>query len=380
MNMLKKNMLKNVIMMLFIAVAVSACANKSSRNDSGNAAADSVITCAKGISISHIDGYTLVSVKNPWKTGAVLQTYALVPRDAEVPASLPDGVTVVRTPLRNTVVYSSVHGSVMKELGELAAIRGVCDAEYFNMPEIQESLKRGKVVNVGNSQSPTIEKLIEMSPDAIILSPFQNAGYGVLTNLKVPIIECADYMEDSPLGRAEWIKFFGELFGKTEAADSIYAATVKKYNDLKDKASTMSRKPRVLTELLYSGVWYVPGGNSYMARMLEDAGAAYPWADDKSSGSLSLDYAQVLEKAGDADYWFIKPMVEMSYSSLAKENQLYTQIKAYKVKHIYQCMTVNSTFFQDFPFHPDVLLKDFIAIMHPELRYTAKYYMPVKDE
>lgn len=372
-------MIKKLIMMLVVATIMASCASHS---NSGNDAVstDSVITCAKGLSISHRDGYTLVEVKNPWKAGAVLQTYALVPREADMPANLPNGVTVVRTPLKKAVVYSSVHGSVIKELGAFASIGGVCDAEYFNMPEIQEGLKSGKVVNVGNSQSPTVEKLVAMSPDAIILSPFNNAGYGVLTNLKVPIIECADYMEDTPLGRAEWIKFFGELYGNAAAADSIYASAVKSYNDLRNAATKSGKRPKVLTEMLYSGVWYVPGGGSYMARIIEDAGASYPWSDDKSSGSLSLDYAQVLAKARDADYWFIKPMMPMSYASLAAENELYTKIGAYKNKQVYQCVTVNSTFFQDFPFHPDVLLKDFIAIMHPELGYKAKYYVPLTDK
>ena len=373
-------MIKNLIMMLMVAAVMVSCTGGSHSNNGNDTATDSVITCAKGIEISHCDGYTLVEVKNPWKTGAVLQTYALIPRDAEVPAKLPDGATVVRTPLKKAVVYSSVHGSVIKELGALASIAGVCDAEYFNMPEVQEGLKSGKVVNVGNSQSPTIEKLVEMSPDAIILSPFQNAGYGVLTNLKVPIIECTDYMEVTPLGRAEWIKFFGELYGNTSAADSIFASAEKSYNDLKNGVAKSGKKPKVLTEMLYSGVWYVPGGDSYMARIIEDAGASYPWSDDKSSGSLSLDYAQVLAKAGDADYWFIKPMMPMTYASLAAENQLYTKINAFKSKKVYQCITVNSTFFQDFPFHPDVLLKDFIAIMHPELGYKAKYYVSLTDK
>lgn len=368
-------------MMLMVAALMVSCVG-SSHGSGGNdtTCTDSVITCAKGLSISHHDGYTLVEVKNPWKAGAVLQTYALVPHEADMPANLPSGATVVRTPLKKAVVYSSVHGSVIKELGALASIGGVCDAEYFNMPEIQEGLKAGKVVNVGSSQSPTVEKLVEMSPDAIILSPFNNAGYGVLTNLKVPIIECADYMEDTPLGRAEWIKLFGELYGKTAAADSIYASTVKNYNGLKGAAAKSEMKPKVLTEMLYSGVWYVPGGCSYMARIIEDAGATYPWSDDKSSGSLSLDYALVLAKAGDADYWFIKPMMPMNYMSLAAENQLYTKFNAYKNRKVYQCVTVNSTFFQDFPFHPDALLKDFIAIMHPELGYKAKYYVPLTDK
>lgn len=340
-----------------------------------------IITEAAGLSIEPADGYTVVKVANPWKEGAVLQTYVLVSRDDQMPENLPAG-TVVRTPIERAVVYSSVHGSVMDELGAIEAIAGVADAQYFNMPQIQEAIVSGDVTDIGNSMSPSVERIVALQPDAIILSPFQNAGYGVLESLGVPIIECADYMEATPPGRAEWIKFLGLLVGREQRADSIFNASVAAYNELKTLVADVARRPMVLTEMLYSGVWYVPAGGSYMATMLTDAGAQYPWSDTEGTGSLSLDAAQALDRAGQADIWLIKPMCAMTYRSLGRENELYTHFKAYSERRVYQCVTAGSTYFQDFPFHPEVLLHEYVALFHPECLEdnTLRYYTPLLDE
>ena len=170
---------------MMAAACLCACGGSGGSAASGDA--DSLIAVAKGLTVERHDGYTVAVVKNPWKPGERLHTYVLVPRDEPLPADLPAG-TVVRTPLTNAVVYSSVHGGVMKELGALDAVRGVCDARYFNMPEVQRGLADGSIVDVGNSMSPTVERLVAMKPDAIILSPFQNAGYGAIEKLGVPII------------------------------------------------------------------------------------------------------------------------------------------------------------------------------------------------
>lgn len=364
---------------MMAAACLCACGGSGGSAASGDA--DSLIAVAKGLTVERHDGYTVAVVKNPWKPGERLHTYVLVPRDEPLPADLPAG-TVVRTPLTNVVVYSSVHGGVMRELGALDAVRGVCDARYFNMPEVQRGLADGSIVDVGNSMSPTVERLVAMKPDAIILSPFQNAGYGAIEKLGVPIIECADYMENTPLGRAEWIKLFGELLGASELADSIYAATTTKYEALRQLASGVKTRPKVISEMVMSGVWYVPGGDSYMAHLFEDAGADYPWSDDSSSGSLSLDISQVLNRAADADFWLVKWHVDLCYTAMEDLNHLNSKFKAYKDMHIYQCNTDSTTLFTDFPFHPDVLLRDFVAIFHPELLpdYSTVYYKPLIDE
>ena len=326
---------------------------------------DSVITAAKLLSIQRTQYYTMVTVGDPWK-GGVLHRYVLVPRESELPKDLPEG-TIVRTPISNALVYSSVHTSLLDELGAIDAVRGIVDKQYFTDSVITAGVAAGKIADCGNSMNPTVEKVIEMQPDAILLSPYQDASYGQIASLDIPIIECADYLEYDPLGRAEWVKFYGELVGKRDEADSLYSAVVKAYNDMKEKAAAASNRPTVVTEMVISGVWNVPGGKSYMARILADAGGNYCWADDKNTGSLALDFNQVLAVAQNADFWFIKWTNINSLKDLQGAYDLNKEMAAFQNKRVYVCDTDKTHFFDRIPFHPEVLLREFAAIMHPEL-------------
>ena len=326
---------------------------------------DSVITAARLLSMERTQGYTLVTVGDPWK-GGVLHRYVLVPRDSVLPDDWPEG-TVVRTPITNALVYSSVHTSLLNELGAIEAVRGVVDSQYFIDPFITERVASGQIADCGNSMNPTVEKVIDMQPDAIMLSPYQDASYGQIAKLDIPLIECADYLEFDPLGRAEWVKFYGELVGKRAEADSLYHAIVNAYNEVKKTAAGAENHPTVVTEMVISGVWNVPGGQSYMARIIHDAGGKYLWADDENTGSLALDFNQVLAVAHDADYWFIKWTNINSLKDLQGAYDLNKEMAAFQNKRVYVCDTDKTRFFDRIPFHPEVLLREFAAILHPEL-------------
>lgn len=326
---------------------------------------DSVITAAKLLSMERSDRYTLVTIADPWK-GGVLHRYVLVNRDSVLPDDLPEG-TVVRTPVKNALVYSSVHTSLLRELHALEAVKGVVDSQYFIDKDIVDGVKSGTIADCGNSMNPTVERVINMQPDAILLSPYQDASYGQIANLDIPIIECADYLEFDPLGRAEWMKFYGELVGKRAEADSLYNAVVNAYNELKQKAAAADTRPTVVTEMVINGVWNVPGGQSYMARILNDAGGRYLWADDENTGSLALDFNQVLAVAQNADYWFIKWTNINSLKDLQGAFDLNKEMAAFQNSHVYVCDTDKTRFFDRIPFHPEVLLREFAAILHPEL-------------
>ena len=334
---------------------------------------------ARWLDMEHHAGYTLVTVKNPWRPGAVLQTYLLVPQDGEVPQGITG--TVVRTPLQSVLVYSSVHAGVIKELGAMQSVTGVCDVQYFDMPEVQEGVRAGKIIDAGNSMQPAMEKVVQLRPDGIILSPFQNGGYGALANMGVPLIECADYMENTPLGRAEWIKFFGELYCCRAKADSIFATVVERYGEVKSLVDSVRTRPKVICESVTSGVWYVPGGDSYMAHLYVDAGADYPWSNDTSTGSLSLSVEQVYATAHDADVWLIKSLKPMTYKEFADRYPLNAKFKAFKERGVYQCPSLNTSLYRDFPFHPEVLLREYVRIFHPEvLPEPTQYFMPMAEE
>lgn len=326
---------------------------------------DSVITRAQLLSMQRTPGYTLVTIADPWK-GGVLHRYVLVPRDSSIPDGLPEG-TLVRTPIRQALVYSSVHTSLIDELGAIDAVHGVVDSQYFIDTTIVNGVARGTITDCGNSMNPTVERVIDMQPDAILLSPYQDASYGQIASLDIPIIECADYLEYDPLGRAEWMKFYGELLGRRLEADSLYKSVVDAYNHVKLLAADAKTHPTVVTEMVISGVWNVPGGQSYMARILGDAGGKYLWADDKNTGSLALDFNQVLAVAQNADYWFIKWTNINTLKDLQGAYDLNKEMEAFKNKRVYVCDTDKTRFFDRIPFHPELLLQEFAAILHPEL-------------
>ena len=164
---------------------------------------------AQWLDIEHYDSYTQVTVRNPWNAGSALQTYCLVPRGNAIPSNA--NGTIIKVPVQSALVYSSVHGGIIKELGALQSITGVCDAKDFDMPEIKQLVANGRIVDAGNSMQPTIERIVQLRPDAIILSPFQNGGYGPLTNLSTTLNECAHSIGNPPPGPGRRDKFFGEL-------------------------------------------------------------------------------------------------------------------------------------------------------------------------
>ena len=321
---------------------------------------------AQLLTMEQCRGYLKVDITDPWHEGKVLHTYLLVPRDSALPKALPKG-TVVRTPITNALVFSEVHTGLLRELGAFSSVKGVCDANYFTDAEVLAGVKSGAIADCGNSMMPTIEKVIAMHPDAILLSPFQDASYGQIEKTSIPIIKCADYMEYSPLGRAEWMKFYGALIGKKAAADSLYAAVASRYRAIAQTAAKSSTRPSVITEMVISGIWAVPGGNSYMARIIADAGGSYPWADDASTGSLSLDFNQVLAKAQKADYWFVKWTGIHSLDVLKSHYALNASFEAFRQKKVWACDTEQTHFFVRIPFHPDLLLSEFAAVLHPDL-------------
>jgi len=343
---------------------------------------------AENICIVRYDGYTKVVLDNPWKKGTILHTYILTPRGEEnksqvSPMEDSEGVTYITVPLEHSAVYSGVHGSIIDELGAAEHIRAVCEIEYFTNEHILQAYREGKIANLGNSLAPNIEMLVDIHPDAILLSPFENSGgYGLIETTDIPIVECADYMETSPLGRAEWMKFYGMLYGKTEEADSLFHEVETAYNELKDSVKQLAvsgRSPRVICDVITGSTWYVPGGNSTSGQLIADAGGDYIFRTRSESGSLALAPETVFEESQDADVWFMKytnNTGDMTYEELAHESPLYAQMKAFKEKRVYGCNLSYVHFYNDLPFHPERHLKDMIRMFHPDLLpdYELKYY------
>ena len=331
--------------------------------------------------VRHND-YTEATVANPWKPGATLHRYVLVPSDKPLPTLLPDG-TVLRTPLTRSLVFTTVHCAMLLSFSKQDCIAGVADLKYIKLPWIQQQVKQGRLADVGDGLNPAVEKIIDLQPDAILLSPFENSGgYGRLEAIGTPLVECAEYMEPTPLGRAEWLRFYGLLFGCEERADSLFEVIDSSYQALKQRVAHLAQHPTVLVDKVTGPVWYVPGGRSTIGQMLRDAGASYAWATDQNSGSVPLPFEAVLEKAENADVWLFRYSSDhdISYRELLSEHHGYDRFRAFSQQRAYGCNVELSPFYEETPFRPDWLLTDFIQMLHPDIKGLPplRYYRKVE--
>ncbi len=318
--------------------------------------------------VRHAD-CTVVTLANPWKPGATLHTYLLVPHGQNVPAGMPKG-TKIEVPLRNAVVYTTVHTALLQELGAVDRIGGICDLKYINVPEIVEGCRRGTVADLGDGMNPDIEKMMDLHPDALLLSPFENSGgYGRVEKLDIPIVEAADYMESSPLGRSEWMLFYGALFGCEACADSLFATIEKDYLQLKALARRAGERPVVLSDFMNGGTWYVPGGRSTTGQLYADANSRYVFADDSHSGSVPFPFETVLDRGSEAEIWLIRynQRTNMTYDQMERDFSGYRGFKAFQQHRIYGCNTLYKPYYELANFHPNLILRDMIKIFHPSL-------------
>ena len=381
--------------------------------------------------------YAETIVANPWKAGALLHRYILIPKGEEGDKTVAMlakrrsmgarcTTDTVRTPVERSAVFIAPHCQLMYELGCQQAIRGVCDLNYINIPDVRKrAASAGKassgnasaqnsIVDCGSSMAPDIERIIALKPEAILVSPFENSGgYGKLDKLHIPLIEAADYMESSPLGRAEWMKFYGMLFGRAKnisttaagkaseaavgkaseatagkaseatlpascelRADSLFAQIEKEYLKLKAEAGKLPKGLSILTERKTGNVWYVPGGQSTIGILLKDANARYIFSDDQHSGSLPMSPEQILAKGKQVDVWAFKYFggAPLSQVQLLQEYDGYKALAAFNWGNIYQVDTSTVPYFELTSFHPELLLREFIILAHGERFGKLRFY------
>lgn len=376
---------KNIIPLLFALLigTFTSCNPAKTKNATGkHNVMRTQLRYARGFTVQYFNDYTEVKVRNPWDTTKILQTYILIDRDTEKPANLPEGV-VIKTPIQTVAVCTAVHAGILKQLGKVENIVAVCEPEFIDLPEVKDGLATGSVINLGLATAIDLEQLIAASPEALIVSPFENSSYGRFEKTGVPVVIDASYMEESPLARAEWIKFEALFTGEEQLAEDTFTKIETKYNKLAEMARQAKNRPTVFTEKKYGQVWYVPGGRSYMGRFLEDAGANYLWADLKNSGSTPLSFEEVYAKAEKAQYWLIKyndSKGELTYPLLQKDYELYKQFDAFRNKNVFACNSAKTPFYEEGPMEPDVILADLVKIFHPELlpNYKPKYYFKIQ--
>lgn len=378
--------MKSKLLILLTAFCFISCTNSHKKQNSQiqNCSQNAKIHYAKGFIINHFQECTQLIVRNPWDSTKTLDSYVLVDRDKKLPVHLPGG-TVVRTPVERVAFASSVHAGMWNQLNKAQLTVGVCEPEYFSIPVIKEGLKNGKIVDLGMATSINIEKLIAAEPEILIVSPFENTKRTEFDKVKLVVVKDASYMEESPLGRAEWIKFEAAFTNENKLADKIFNKIEKNYLELCSRVTATKDRPTVFTEKKFGDIWYIAGGKSYLGRFMKDAGANYLWKELDQSGSAPFSFEKVYAKAVKADYWLLKyndRQGDMTYETLKNEYNLYANFNAFNQKHVYAINTAKTPFYESGPMEPDRVLADLVHIFHPELLpgYKPKYYFNLEKD
>ncbi|WP_202702910.1 ABC transporter substrate-binding protein [Flavobacterium sp. UGB4466] len=330
------------------------------------------IEYASGLSIIKHEGYSVVTVSDPWPDAHTKFTYILKEKEAKVPDSL-QKYTTIKVPLESIVVTSTTNIPFLEMLEVENKLVGFPHTDYISSEKTRALIDKGAVKNVGQNEKLNIEQLIELSPDLIVTFGVDNNN-AMLDNLKksgLNVLIQADWMEQSPLGKAEWIKLYGALFGKEEQAKELFDKIVLSYDQAKKLVAGKPATSSVLYGSMYEDTWYVAKGNSWVAQFMKDAQANYLWADLKGTGSEGLSFEKVLVKAKTANFWIAAGSFK-SLDEFGKSNPHYTEFDAFKSKNVYTFegkagATGGTVYYELAPSRPDLVLKDYIKIFHPEL-------------
>lgn len=365
------------LLVLLLTTTIASFARAQPAPSGGSDAA--TVEYARGFTVDSHAGYTLVSVTRPWPGSRQEFRYLLVQRGRPVPGGYP-GVPVIRVPIRSIVALSSTYLAEIAELGELDTIRGVESLSYVYSPEIRSRIKSGKIETVGEGQSLNIEALIALKPDVVMTTAFGGSAdlYPRLEAAGLPVVINGDWAELTPLGRAEWLKFIALFYDKGSKAAELFNHVASEYHRLAALAANSGRRPTVFVNAPWQGTWDVPGGRSYMARLLHDAGADYLWQRSESTGTLSLDFEAVFDRAANADFW-INPGAWRSLAEAKSVDPRFALFKAFKEHHLYNSIARTTPdggndYWESGPANPQIVLRDLIRIFHPDLLPGRKLY------
>jgi len=343
------------------------------------------IQYAKGFEIYKHKGFSIVKITNPWPEAAASFTYILQEKNGIIPDSLKQ-FTVIPIPIKSIVVTSTTHIPALELLGVENTLVGFPNTDYISSFKTRKLIDAGKVREVGVNENLNTEVLIDMKPDVIVSFGLNNSN-PTLDNLQksgLKVMLNGDWTEQSPLEKAEWIKFFGALYGLDSKANAIFLEIKKEYNTTLALAKKATSKPTVLCGAMYQEQWYVPQGESWASLFLKDAQSNYLWAETKGTGSLSVPFETILEKAQNADFW-IAPGDFSSLKQMSDSNPHYDQFTSFKNKKVYSYALNKGAkggiiYFEWSPTRPDWVLKDLIKIFHPELLPNHKLYFFQKLE
>ena len=371
--------MKKILYAFFaLTMLMTACSGNSKTGTDGDASSDSI-----SASVSTPKYATLYSVKD--SAGMRLVTVGEKDRFAlthSADEAVPEGYTRVQVPIKSTICMTSLQLSNFTLLGALDVVKGITGTKNMFNKDVLARVKDGRMVKIGMEGNFDTEMVLAANPDIIFISPFKRGGYEPIKETGVTLVPHLGYKELDPLGQAEWIKFVAMFIGKEKEADKLFQGIEERYNKLKAKAKDVKVRPTVFSGEMHSGTWHAVGGKNYLAQIFRDAGAEYVIDDDETAGE-NLELEKMYSLAANADYWRILNSHDgdFSYEALRASEPRNEMFRAYRERHVIYCNMKQTPYYECSPVEPDVLLKDFIAVFHPELvekDYQPRYYHLLK--
>lgn len=376
------------VVFVFFAVLAVACKGEKKELPLAESPIIQEISFAKGFSIEKLTtGVTIIKITSPWPGAESSFTYALVPKDKQAAITLNKNAydAIISVPVERLVVTSTTHIPALEALEVGNKLVGFPDTKYISSEKTRKRIDTGAIKELGNNESINTEMLIELNPDVVIGFGIsnENSTYETIQRANIPVVYNGDWTEETPLGKAEWIKFFAPFFQKEVMADRIFKTIQTSYEEAKNLASTANTTPTVISGAMYKDVWYLPGGKSWAAQFLKDANAQYLWNDTPESGSLSHSWEKVLERGQQAEFW-IGPAQFTNYENMETASKHYAQFEAFKNKQVFTFANTKGEtggllYYELAPQRPDLVLKDLIHILHPELlpKHQPFFFKPL---
>ncbi|PKP12112.1 MAG: hypothetical protein CVU09_01045 [Bacteroidetes bacterium HGW-Bacteroidetes-4] len=352
-----------------------ACHNSQSSQTSGDHAyqVDSLMY-AQGFILQHTDSVQQVQVINPWQHASQV-SFSYLLSDKPTTQTLQ-----IQTPVKRVVCLSTTHLAFIDALNEHQSVVGLTNPNLISNTIIREQITKGSTRDVGNEQALNYETILDLNPDVIFAYSVGAEAQGMYQKFSewgIPVVMVAEYLETSPLAKAEWIKFFARFYNKNDLADSLFDSLENSYNNYKNLVLNSKERPKVLSSLPFKDVWYVPGGNSFMARFIHDAGGLYLWETDTSRESLALSIEHVFHRGQEADIW-IHTGLAQSVDDIVKADPRMANLRPVKLGKVYnnnKQMTeyMGNDFWESGVMHPQLILKDLIQIFHPNVIQDSSF-------
>lgn len=370
---------KLIYILFSLLLFISCKKQQETNNEEINTNKNSKIEYAKGFDISYQDGYKVITLKNAWPGTEKVFKYALI-EEATILDFPEQYDAIVTIPIKNIVVTSTTHIPSLEMLAVDQTLIGFPNLDYISSKKTRERINKGLIKELGKNEDINTESLIELSPDVVIgfAVDGNNKTFNTLKKTGIPVLYNGDWTETSPLGKAEWIKFFAAFYNKEALANKLFSEIKTAYLNAKKLALKAKNKPTVLSGAMYKDIWYLPQGKSWAAQFIADANGKYLWSDSEGTGSHSLNLESVLEKGEHAQFW-ISPSYYTTMKQLKEAHAVYKQFNAFKNDQVYSFThkvgdTGGLLYFELAPNRPDIVLKDIIKILHPELLPNHNLY------